>query len=242
MFQSIAAVLLVLGFMSHAAWADEAPLVLDKVSFQLSAKDWVSTDKALLEASVDMRLNNADMVQARADILDNLQKIAKGEWHITQFNRSQDSSGLEQLSVVAQARIEQSALTNVYDLAKKISKPGAAYRIDSIDFSPGLPEQQAAKNTLRSKLYQQVQAEIERLNAVYPEQHYTINQLLLVEGAVHPANLPRRASEMKTMLMAQDAAAAPISVSNELLMTAIVDLASNRVAGKVKSAEAQKNA
>ena len=81
--------------------SDTPPLVLDKVSLQLTARDWVSTDKALLHINVNMTLNNADMVQARADILKNLKKVAEGEWHITRFDRSQDSSGLEKLYVQA---------------------------------------------------------------------------------------------------------------------------------------------
>ena len=81
-----------------------AVMVLDKVSFQVSSKQWVSTDTALVTVNINATLSNADLVQARANIMNGLNKIAKGEWHLTQFVRSQDTSGLEKLFVEAQVR------------------------------------------------------------------------------------------------------------------------------------------
>ena len=78
---------------------------MDKVLFQISARQWVSTQSALLTVNINATLNNADLVKARADIMNNLNTIATGEWQLTQFDRSQDSSGLEKLYVAAQARI-----------------------------------------------------------------------------------------------------------------------------------------
>lgn len=207
--------------------SDTPPLVLDKVSLQLTARDWVSTDKALLHINVNMTLNNADMVQARADILKNLKRVAEGEWHITRFDRSQDSSGLEKLYVQAQARVEQKVLTNVYQQAKGVSKPGASYKVDSIDFTPGLIEREQVKNKLREKLYHQVQQELQILNKSYSEQHYTVNRLIFVEGEQQPMPAALKARQMNTMVMAAEAAA-PVSVSNEMILSVVAELASNR--------------
>ncbi|MFI4963131.1 MAG: hypothetical protein ACHP6H_04665 [Legionellales bacterium] len=218
--------------VSHSVFADDIipKMVLDKVSFQLSSKKWVSTQTALLTVSINVTLNSADLVKARADIMGSLAKIAKGDWHLIEFNRSQDSSGLEKLNVQAQARVDQSALTNIYQNAKSVSMPGAKYEIGTVEFKPSLEETQTIKESMRSQLYQQVNDEIARMNKIYPTQHYTVSNLVFVEGdnSTMPVR-PFQAKEMNVMAMA--GASATLTVSNELVMTAVVEAASNRKEG-----------
>ena len=206
---------------------------LDKVQFQLSAKQWVSTQTALLTVSVNATLTNADLVKARADIMSQLNNIASGEWHITQFDRSQDSSGLDKLTVEAQLRVLQSNLTDVYKHAKSISKPGITYTINGIEFKPDLADTQQAKNQLRENLYKLVADEMTRINKAYGEQHYTLNRLTFVDGdaPVQPMPMGANTRSMKTMALAATPAYSPIAVSNELTMTVIAQAASNRVGG-----------
>ncbi|CZG27483.1 TPA: hypothetical protein NGG10_000580 [Legionella pneumophila] len=224
----------ILGLMvlTPFVWADnETPdLVLDKIFFQVSAKKWVTTQTALLNVSINATLSNADLVKARADIMDSLNKIAKGEWHLVQFDRSQDSSGLEKLYVQAQARVDQSALTNIYQNAKSVSKPGAKYEISGVEFKPSLEETQVVRAKIREQLYQQVNDEINRMNKAYPKQNYSVSNLVFVEGDNIPQQ-PRayQAKEMNALTMA--AAPAPLTVSNELILTAMVEVASNRKQG-----------
>ncbi|AMP96135.1 hypothetical protein [Legionella pneumophila] len=214
------------------AWADdETPdLVLDKIFFQVSAKKWVTTQTALLNVSINATLSNADLVKARADIMDSLNKIAKGEWHLVQFDRSQDSSGLEKLYVQAQARVDQSVLTNICQNAKSVSKPGAQYEISGVEFKPSLEETQVVRAKIREQLYQQVNDELDRMNKAYPKQNYSVSNLVFVEGDSIPQQ-PRayQAKEMNALTMA--AAPAPLTVSNELILTAMVEAASNRKQG-----------
>ena len=79
----------------NISFAAEIPpeVMLDKVAFQVSAKQWVSTKTALLSVNINATLTNADLVKAREAIMDSLNNIAKGDWHLIQFDRSQDSSG-----------------------------------------------------------------------------------------------------------------------------------------------------
>lgn len=169
-------------------------------------------------------------MKARADIMDSLNKIAKGEWHLVQFDRSQDSSGLEKLYVQAQARVDQSALTNIYQNAKSVSKPGAKYEISGVEFKPSLEETQVVRAKIREQLYQQVNDEIDRMNKAYPKQNYSVSNLVFFEGDNIPQQ-PRayQAKEMNALVMA--AAPAPLTVSNELILTAMVEAASNRKQG-----------
>jgi hypothetical protein len=204
-------------------------LTLDKINFQLAAKQWVTTQTALLEVNINVTLNNADLVKARTDIMDRLNKIAQGEWHLIEFNRSQDNSGLEKLYVQAQARVNQGALTYIYKNAKDVSLPGAQYEISMVDFKPSFEETQAILMQVRQKLYQQITEELARINKTYPGQNYSVSNLVFVPG-INPAP-PRvyQAKTLNTMANAETEAPAPVlTVSNELILTAIVEVASNR--------------
>ncbi|EHL31268.1 hypothetical protein [Legionella drancourtii] len=206
-------------------------LVLDKVLFQISAKQWVTTQSALLGVNISVTLAKADLVKARADIMERLNKIAKGDWHLLAFDRSQDSSGLEKLDVQAQARVDQTALTDIYQNAKSVSIPGAKYEVASVEFKPSMEETQTVLAKVRDQLYQQVNDEIARMNKAYPMQNYSVSNLVFVSGDNPPVQTPRayQAKEMNSMMMMAGAAAAPaLTVSNELTLTAMVEAASNR--------------
>ncbi|ASQ46490.1 hypothetical protein [Legionella clemsonensis] len=227
------AALLLLGLSSSLSLAVEPKPILDKVIFQISARQWVTTQTALLTVNVNATLTNADLVKARADIMTTLAKIAPGDWHLTQFDRSQDSSGLEKLFVAAEARVPQASLTNIYQNAKNVSKPGATYTIDGVEFKPSLEEVQQVKVQLRERLYKLVNDEIGRLNQVYPTQNYSLNTLIVTEGEPAPIQ-PQAYRAKNTMMLATEVAAAPapaLTVSNELTMNAIVEVASNREEG-----------
>ncbi|AHE67373.1 hypothetical protein [Legionella oakridgensis] len=229
--KKIAGLLGLVLFSTQGYTCDTPEPALDKIAFQVSAKQWVSTKTALLTVNINATLNNAELIKARADIMMQLGKIAKGEWHLTQFDRSQDSSGLEKLTVQAQARVDQSSLTDVYKNAKAVSRPGTNYEIGSIEFKPSLEEVQEVKNALREQLYNQVQNELTRINKVYTGQVYSVYDLVFIDGDSLPMPQPKayQAREMiNTMAIAAPAPA--LTVSNELVMTAIVQVASSRQA------------
>lgn len=216
---------------SHADEIYHKP-VLDSVIFQVTARQWVTTKTALLTINMNATLSNADLVQVRAEISERLGKIATGDWHITQFDRAQDSSGLEKLYVQAQARIDQSLLTNVYQNAKSVTKPGTKYEIGSIDFTPSVEEVQQVKNQLRETLYRQVNAEMTRMNKVYAGQNYSLNELEFFDGNAAPMR-PYMQEKAVANVMAMQAAQGPaVVVSNELTMTAVAKAASNRKIGE----------
>lgn len=227
---------MLLCILSMNVSADSIPfpleVPLDKIAFQVSAKQWVTTKTALLSVNVNATLTDSDIVKTRTEIMDTLGKIAQGEWHLLQFDRSQDSSGLEKLYVQAQLRVDQSNLTNIYKTAKDLSKPGANYEIGSIDFKPGLDEVQAVQAQLREALYQKANDELARMNKVYATQHYTINNLVFIDGDSPPPVMPMAKMQAQEANYTMMAAAAPaggsIAVSNELTLSAIVQAASNR--------------
>ncbi len=230
--KKIAGALMFLTLNSVANAVDTPPeRSLDRVDFQLSAKQWVSTQTALLTVSLNATLTNADLVKARTDIMAKLANIAPGEWHLTQFDRSQDGSGLEKLAVQAQARVAQNALTLVYQKAKSVSKPGENYQISAIEFKPSLEETEQVRTQLREKLYQQVQDELTRINKLYEGQRYSVNNLVFVEGDDLSQVKPLYQTRSMVNTMVASVASPALTVSNELMMSVLVQVASNRQQG-----------
>ncbi len=221
--------LLILVISAQGASADYSNKpVLDEVFLSFSAKQWVKTETARLEIVANATLNDTDMVKTRSQIMTQLQAIAKGQWHITQFDRSQDSSGLEKLMVRAEARIQQKELNQIYQRAKSVSKPGLTYRIDQINFEPSLEDIEKGKILLREKLYQQITAEIGQLNNQYPKQKYSLNRLIFTDpGQRQPVPMMNRSAE-KSMVLTAMSKAPSMDVSNQLTMEAMVVLASHR--------------
>lgn len=209
--------------------ADALNFKLDKVVLALKANKWVKTDSASLQLSINATLTNSNLVSMRAQIMKNLNGIAMGDWHITQFNRSQDSSGLERLYVLARARINQSLLTDVNVKAKKASRPGAKYQVVNIDFSPSLKEIELVKKEVRQMIYEQVSNEIEGLNKQYPKQFYTLNKLIFLSPNQYSSlGQGRNKSNKISMMLMANKTPTSIAVSNEIEEYALLELASNR--------------
>lgn len=223
--------LISLSSLSHAVNLPSHHMKLDKVVFQVSAKQWITTQSAVLTVNINATLTNADLVKTRAEIMSNLGKIATGEWQLTQFDRSQDSSGLEKLFVAAQARVPQASLTDIYQNAKNVSKPGATYEINGVEFRPSLAEIQQVKAQLRDYLYQQINSEVNRLDKTYTGQNYSVHRIYFSEGdQLVPMAKAYQPRELNTVALATVATPAPaVTVSNELIMNALVELASNRI-------------
>ncbi len=148
-FSFLAIVLLLTTSMSPVLAGSGKMTPMRKVLFRVGLEKWVTTTVARVEVSINATLSKAGLAKARNDIMKNLNHIAKGDWHVTQFYRSQDSSGLERLTVRAEARIGEANLTNVRKVAKSITRPGATYRISNIDFTPSLSEVQKVRSDVR---------------------------------------------------------------------------------------------
>ncbi len=212
--------------LSLKAQADVS-FLLDTVHFQVSAHEWVKTESALLKVNIHATLNNTDLVKARNTIMSHLAKIAQGPWHITQFNRTQDSSGLEKLYAQAQIRVPQAKLTQVYQDAKAISKPGMSYTVDQIVFTPSLADTKAAETQLRERLYQEIKQELIRLNEVYTDQHYTINRLEIA-NLTDDATPQVPTNNARVLMAVAKPKANYLPLANRLTLTATVEAASNR--------------
>ena len=194
--------------------------VINKINYQTSAEGWVASQTAEVTIDVSASLTEQQLAKAHTDMLDKLNSLVKADWHITQFNRNPNQSGLEQLQVEATARLPEEALVNIRSQAKKISKEGETFTVGNIDFTPTLADMMAERETLREQVYEQIQKELVTLNKMYSPQHYVVHDINFGE-----ATTPQ--PQIRAMVAtAQVAGNAPLTVQNKLTLTAYVSLAS----------------
>ena len=197
---------------------------LDTISFQLSAEKWASTQTAKVTVNINAALTDQQLGTIHSSILANLNKIVdSADWHITQFNRSKSDSGLEELLVIAQARVPESQLANLRDKAKSVSKPGETYTIAAIDFSPSLSEVEKVKAELRSEIYKEASQELERLNKEYPDEKFFLHTIQFTSDSIMPQPQPRAMVFVETKMTN----ASTMSVSDKVVLNANVILASS---------------
>ena len=216
---------LLAALISHQCFADEnlAPL-LNRVSLQLKAWQWVTTTTAAVDVTVNAVVNDKGVETLQHSVMQKLQSLSdKNTWHMLAFNRQQDKSGLETIQIQAEIRLPQTELNGLRDKTKNLSRPGETYTIDNIAFTPSEDELKEAANSLRANLYQQVKTEIDALNKNFPTQKYYLHQ---IDFTSQPSLLP----QMQNMYMAKMAnarvAAAPMAVGNKQEVIANVVLAS----------------
>lgn len=208
----------------NSALADTLPSPpVNEITFTLTAQEWAKTDTAKVTVGVHAALDKKTLGKMREQIMSNLNKIAKGDWHITTFNRSQDSSGLEKLYVVAEARVNEALLTNVNSEAENVSESGMKYEVRSIDFTPSVADIEKVRKALRDTIYHQAQAEIMALNTTYPQQKYALHSIHF--GDVISTSQPQMMMVTGAGVRTQNNAMVN-TVSNLVTLTAEVDIAS----------------
>jgi len=194
--------------------------VLNTVAYQVQVKDWVSTDTANVIVAVHATLGESNIESAQKQLFATLEKLVPvAKWHIGQFQRSVDQSGLENLYWQVSARMPFSEVAVVQKQIKTISQPGRQYKIASIDYSPSMAVLEKAKIVLRDKVYAQANIEIKQLNKAYPAQSYFVHKIVFLSG--------RQASQnMIVMAKVQSAGSSAMPVARELVVQAQVELGS----------------
>jgi len=196
---------------------------LDKVSFQLTAQQWATTKTAKVTVNINATLTDEQLGTIHGTLLTDLKKIAPdANWHLTQFSRSKNQSGLEQLFARAETRLPETALANIRQKAKAVTKPGNTFTIASINFSPSVAEIQSVKASLRENIYGQAKAELERLNKEYPKERFFLHSISFNNNGMMPR------PQVRTMVLAEAKStnAAPMAVSDKITLNANVVLAS----------------
>ena len=207
--------------LSSPAWADQNPeLLLNKVILQLRSEQWVTTKTALVNVNVNAAVNNQGIEKIQTDIMQKLSQLSsQGDWHIVSFDRQLDKSGLENVQIIAQARLAQTELSGLRDKAKNLSKPGTTFTIENIQFTPTEDEIRLANINLRNNIYQQAKTELDTINKLFTNQKYYLHQISFLPYAMPMAQ--------NTFVAKAEAMATPLSVGNKQELQATVILAAN---------------
>ncbi len=199
---------------------------LNIVHYQASVEQWVTTQTALVTMGVDASLNQSGMDNIQSQVNASLKKLADNvNWQMTTYERNQDASGLEKLHIEEQARLTSNQLTNIRTSTDKLSQPGVKYSIIDIQFTPSLAEMQAVNDSLRAQLYDKIKQEVNLLNKTYDQKFY-VNDVEFYSGDIQPLQ-SNNTNGYKTMALAAAPAPQPAAtMSQRLVMSADVTLAS----------------
>ncbi len=192
------AVLFALSFAAPALAEETKPD--DIVAFDLSAEDWVTTKTAHVTVNVEAAVSATNAGSMREDMAKAVGDAAKGDWRLTNFTRTQDSTGLEHWSVSFDSRLPESALNSLPDSLKKASKAGMQMSVGDIDFSPTLDETEATRAGLRARLVKNAVEQVATLNTSLPGRSYRIAQIAFDSaGAIVEPRILKRPMMMSAM-------------------------------------------
>jgi hypothetical protein len=210
-------------FTAPVSWAiPDCSNYLPQVSLQLSAEEWVTSQTAKVTISLDALLNRQQLANAQENFQSALSQIApEGVWHITEFSRSASKTNLEQLHVVAEARLSDKAMAGLRERAHALNSEGQTYTIQDITYSPTMQDVSAAQARLRSQIYSQAKAEIDRLNAIYPKPGFILYNINFTNFTAQPGPLMN-----KTMMTAMARETPSPTMSQQMTQDALVVLAS----------------
>lgn len=213
-----------IGF-SGACFAGDEPLPLNQVALKLVKEQWATTNTAKVIVNVAAILDKTGLSRTHKGINAKLHKISKtGTWHITQFNRYKDPSGLEKLNVRAEARVPEGELPGLRDRAKSVSRAGEKYTIATIQFTPSLADVERTRQDVRNQIFKAANDELARLNKVFGSQKYFLHSINFIPGL---APMPRQVKAQSRMMMSAEAVSdSGVTVSDKVTLKAVVIFAS----------------
>ncbi|MDD5585369.1 MAG: hypothetical protein PHY92_00240 [Alphaproteobacteria bacterium] len=211
----------------------------DRVMFDLSAEDWVTTKTARVSMNVEASVSGNTAGTTRAAMMKALDDLIKVEWRLISFNRNQDQTGMERWSAMFEARVPENMLSGINENAKKVSKPGMQVSVGNIDFTPTLDEMQTAMAGLRTKIYKTANEQLAALNTAMPGRSYRIALVSFIPESddVLPPSMPQvvRGMGHAKAMMASESVQAPMPMplerSEKISLTARVVMAVTPPAG-----------
>lgn len=181
-------------------------MMQDQVVLNLTTEGWVQTDTAKVSVYVDLVQQQETPEELKNRIDGSLATLAKEtEWRVTSSNQRLDQTGLNRWYVTAEARVPESLLPGLQDRAKSASSPGYKVGISLVDFTPSLAEFEKLRADLRSDIYKQAVAELDRLNAVLPGADYHVQRVDFIQQYAAPRMENMRAQTMMVKSQADEA-------------------------------------
>jgi len=150
------------------------PPVMDTVSLNLSAEDWVKTETARVSLIIDAAGNGVEAGVVREELLKAARAVADAEWRLIRLDRRHDEAGLERWQAEMEARLPENRLSGLTERARKASRPGLQVQVGQVAFDPTLAEMEGAKTRLREEIYRRVTEEVQRLETAFPDRDFRL--------------------------------------------------------------------
>jgi len=201
-------------FFAHSVLAEEMPKPDDRVIFDVTAEDWVVAKTARVTINVEAAVSATNAGTMRGDMMKAVNDVAKGDWRLTSFNRSQDQTGLERWSALYEARLPENFLNGLGETTRKVSKAGLQLSVGDISFTPTLEEMEAARSALRERIYKQANDQLATLNTAMPGRTYRIAVINFNGNDDEPAPMPHIVRGYAGKMMAAAVASVPEASSS----------------------------
>ena len=163
-------------FSSNVIANDHSSKTLLRI--KLKEEAWVQATDVGLKLSVSTTGKSEELAKKRSELMANLKKLADTSWHVTNYARSEDKTGLERNTIFVEARVKESKLGSITSQIKKMNKPGVKYEIDDVDFVPSTEAKQQVRQMLRERLYKRSKEEIKRASNLLGESQLEIKSIM----------------------------------------------------------------
>ena len=136
---------------------------MDVLNLSFTVEDWLDSDTAELTIDIDASVDG-DSLELRSTIKDSLKELIDVEWRFVRVNRHTDRTGREAWQVSAQARVDESEISNLGARTKKLGRVGLQYRIGMVDYSPTQEQVEELNRSLRAQVNVLISDELDTLN------------------------------------------------------------------------------
>lgn len=155
----------------------------DSIRFTLSAEQVVVNTTVKIIANV-VAMVTPDLVEAKLNdsIREVMQNFIEADWQFSGMNRSPHAAGLEQVSVVATARVAESQNYALDQRRQKASREGLSIASVRTDTSPAISQIEETQSKLRQQLLRNIKAELESLCDVMGAD-YRIGKVVFDDGS-----------------------------------------------------------
>ncbi|MHA7840734.1 MAG: hypothetical protein ACX932_02600 [Gammaproteobacteria bacterium] len=214
-------------------YGDPLP-VMNTISLALQAEQWVTTNQAQVVIQIDGSLRQSAVDKLYKTVHAQLAKIANDQtqWHIVQLQQQKDASGLERITIQAQARIAENKLAHLREKTTALSEPGIRYSLLSIQYVPSIDDVERARAGVREKIYRQINEELERVNKQYKDRPYHVSRIYFNEPT---SSHPLMGARNKIMAVQTDTGPSvnpSAAVSKKVVVTASVQLSTQPLVPK----------
>ena len=138
---------------------------MSEVSMDISAEDFITSETAKLTFAATFALTDT-AIDSKAEVLTNAKQIVDGEWFVTNVQRNEDTSGIENVTFNLSVRVKEREVGAIKSKIRAVNRPGLKFVLVNIDYSPTAAQIQDGNKGLRRKVYLKANEELEVLNEV----------------------------------------------------------------------------